>query len=165
MPLKRKGKKMRLLIENRTGEDLETFEPFLQKTIEETLKVEGVEEDVEVSLSFVGKDEIWELNRDYRGVDRPTDVLSFPMYEDFFDKDFSPLEEAGEDIMLGDVVLCLDVAKDQAEEYGHSLERELSYLTCHSILHLLGFDHIEEEDKEVMRGEEKKVMKNLGVFK
>lgn len=71
----------------------------------------------------------------------------------------------GVDSMLGDIVICMDIAKYQAKEYGHSLDREIMYLTCHSMLHLLGYDHIEEDDKKIMRGKEKEVMKKLGVFK
>ena len=67
--------------------------------------------------------------------------------------------------LLGDIVICLDVARKQAEDFGHSLEREMMYLICHSTLHLLGYDHIEEDDKKLMRSKEKEVMKNLGVFK
>ena len=67
--------------------------------------------------------------------------------------------------MLGDVVICIDVARKQAKDLGHSFEREIMYLTCHSILHLLGYDHMEEDDKKIMRSKEKQVMKNLGVFK
>ncbi|MCW6702374.1 rRNA maturation RNase YbeY [Anaerococcus sp. NML200537] len=152
---------MNLLISNNSKEDLDLdqIEAMAYKTIEEVLRVEDFTSDVEVSLTLVDKDEIHTLNRDYRGVDRPTDVLSFPMDDEIF-----PGEE-DVDLILGDIVICLDIAKAQAEEYGHSLERELSYLICHSTLHLLGYDHMEEDEKAIMRGKEKEIMKNLGVFK
>lgn len=152
---------MNLLISNNSKEDLDLdqIEAMAYKTIEEVLRVEDFTSDVEVSLTLVDKDEIHTLNRDYRGVDRPTDVLSFPMDDEIF-----PGEE-DVDLILGDIVICLDIAKAQAEEYGHSLVRELSYLICHSTLHLLGYDHMEEEEKTIMRGKEKEIMKNLGVFK
>ena len=152
---------MNLLISNNTSEelDLDLITEKAQKTISEVLRVEKIEENAEVSLSIVDKDEIHILNRDYRDVDRPTDVLSFPLDEEGFDQDGNPI------LLLGDIVICLDVAKEQAEDFGHSLEREMMYLICHSTLHLLGYDHIEEDDKIEMRAKEKEVMKNLGVFK
>ena len=102
------------------------------------------------------KEEIKNLNRDYRGVDSVTDVLSFPLFERYEIPEFG---------MLGDIVICSDKVLEQAEEFGHSYERELLYLTVHSTLHILGYDHIEEEDKKEMRKIEKEVMRILGVFK
>lgn len=110
---------------------------------------------VEISLSFVSVDEIRSLNKTYRNMDRPTDVLSFPLQEDF------DSIEPDEEIMLGDVVICLEKARDQAAEYGHSEEREIVYLFVHSVCHLLGYDHMDEEEKSVMRDAEEKVMKYL----
>ena len=152
---------MNLLIANDTNEDLDfdIIRKKAEKTITEVLRVENISENVEVSLSIVDKETIHKLNKDYRNVDRETDVLSFPMDEEGFDNEGNPL------ILLGDIVICLDVAEDQAADFGHSLEREIMYLICHSTLHLLGYDHIEEDDKKVMRSKEKEVMKNLGVFK
>lgn len=152
---------MNLLLANDTNEDLdlEIIRQKALKTIEEVLKVENFNENAEVSLSIVDKDTIHKLNKDYRNVDRETDVLSFPMDEEAFDNEGNPI------FLLGDIVICLDVARNQAAEFGHSLEREMMYLICHSTLHLLGYDHIEEDDKAKMRAKEKEVMKNLGVFK
>lgn len=109
----------------------------------------------QVSISIVNKDEIHELNNKFRGVDNHTDVLSFPMEE---------TDPRGVEI-LGDIVLCIDVAKEQAESFGHSFQRELAYLTVHSFLHLMGYDHMSEEDKLEMRSMEKEIMKKLGIFK
>lgn len=152
---------MNLLLANDTNEDLdlELIRQKALKTITEVLKVENFNENAEVSLSIVDKETIHKLNKDYRNVDRETDVLSFPMDEEAFDNEGNPI------FLLGDIVICLDVARNQAAEFGHSLEREMMYLICHSTLHLLGYDHIEEDDKEKMRAKEKEVMKNLGVFK
>ena len=156
-----KGEQMNLLIANNTKEDLdlEKISARAEKTIKEVLRTEDFSENVEVSLSIVDEDEIHKLNKEYRNVDRKTDVLSFPMDEKAYDNEGNPI------ILLGDIVICLDVAKDQAIDFGHSFEREIMYLICHSTLHLLGYDHIEEEDKKVMRAKEKEIMKNLGVFK
>ena len=152
---------MNLLIANDTNEDLDLklIRERAEKTIKEVLRLENIKENTEVSLSIVDRETIHKLNKDYRDVDRETDVLSFPMDEETFDNEGNPL------ILLGDIVICLDVAKAQAADFGHSLEREIMYLICHSTLHLLGYDHIEEADKKVMRLKEKEVMKKLGVFK
>lgn len=152
---------MNLLMTNDTGEDLELdlIRERAERTIEKVLELENFTQNAEVSLSIVDEDSIHRLNKDYRNVDRPTDVLSFPMDEEGFDNEGNPL------FLLGDIVICLDVARKQAEDFGHSLEREMMYLICHSTLHLLGYDHIEEDDKKLMRSKEKEVMKNLGVFK
>ena len=152
---------MNLLIANDTNEDLDLdlIRKKAEKTIREVLRVENISENAEVSLSIVDKETIHKLNKEYRNVDRETDVLSFPLDEEGFDNEGNPL------ILLGDIVICLDVAEDQAVDFGHSLEREIMYLICHSTLHLLGYDHIEEDDKLEMRSREKEVMKNLGVFK
>lgn len=117
---------------------------------------EGIDaERTEVSLTFVAPEEIKELNNLYRGVDKVTDVLSFPQYDDL-----NQLPEEGE-IPLGDVVICTQQALLQADEYGHSNERELVYLFVHSICHLLGYDHMEEEEKKQMREKEEGVMTRL----
>ena len=121
--------------------------------------------DVEISLSFVSLDEIHELNRDYRGVDRPTDVLSFPMFESVeeLEEACEEAEEEGQTVPLGDVVICMDKIIEQAEEFGHSRERETVYLFTHSVLHLLGYDHETEEDKRTMRTREEEIMDDIGL--
>lgn len=118
------------------------------------------EDRCEISVSFVGLDEIHELNREYRAVDRPTDVLSFPQFEDLEEE----IPEVGE-ICLGDVVICRDKAEEQAKEFGHSFERELVYLFTHSILHLLGYDHMEEDEKKLMRAREEEIMEKIGLLR
>ena len=128
---------------------------LIEKSIAAVLKVENLDENVEVSVSFVGDEEIRDLNRDYRGVDKSTDVLSFPMDDEFIiDKR-----------ILGDVIINTRRVMEQAKELGHSNERELSYLTVHSILHLLGYDHMEDEDKREMREREKLAMKELSIYR
>ena len=135
-------------------EILETMEKAAVKALE----LEELPEDrCEVSVTFVDMETIHNLNLEYRGVDRPTDVLSFPQFEtDEEVPDFGPVE-------LGDVVICRDKAQEQAEEYGHSFEREIIYLFTHSILHLLGYDHEEDEDRKVMRAREEEIMEYLGI--
>jgi probable rRNA maturation factor len=117
-----------------------------------------------VSVSFVSLEEIHQLNRDYRDVDRPTDVLSFPQYEGIEElREVAEWGDAEDPLELGDVVICLEKAREQASEYGHSQERETVYLFVHSVLHLLGYDHMEEEEKKVMRAREEEVMTWLGI--
>ena len=126
---------------------------LFERAAELCIMKEGMQpDDAEISVTFASKEEIQHLNRTYRGVDSPTDVLSFPLIEDF-----DALEE-GREFMLGDVVICREKAEEQAKEYGHSIERELVYLFVHSVCHLLGFDHMEEEDKKEMRQREEEIM-------
>lgn len=138
-------------------EEGQVMEENLLKKMEEAAGIlfeqEGVDgERAEISLTLVSLEEIRELNRDYRDVDRETDVLSFPQFESIED-----MPEFGE-LCLGDVVICLDKVEEQAKEFGHSFERELIYLFVHSLLHLLGYDHMEEDEKKEMRQREEAVM-------
>lgn len=131
----------------------------LEDAMVRTLLHQEIEVECEVSFSFVSTTEIKELNREYRDKDAVTDVLSFPMYEAFIrnretiikNNPFLPL-------LLGDVVICIEQAETQAQEYGNTLNRELSYLSVHSILHLLGYDHMEDDEKSQMRRIEKEIM-------
>lgn len=136
-------------------------DPSVFEKIEEyiliTLQQENVLVPCEISFSLVVPEEIQELNFDYRGIDKETDVLSFPMLEFPEDEDMITYE-TGIPVMLGDIVISTARAKEQAQEYGHSLEREICYLTVHSVLHLLGYDHMEEDEKRVMRAREKAIM-------
>ena len=117
---------------------------------------EGIDTDrAEISLTLVEPEEIKSLNAEYRNVDSVTDVLSFPQFED---KEQMPSE--GE-LCLGDVVICVERAQQQAEEYGHSFEREMVYLLVHSLLHLLGYDHMDDDEKAIMREKEEHVMEHV----
>ena len=115
--------------------------------------------DAEVSVTLTDDAHIHVLNRDYRGVDRPTDVLSFALTE----SEEPAIIDAPCSVLLGDLVISLERAAPQAEEYGHSFLRELSFLTVHGMLHLLGYDHIEEEDRLEMEEEQRHVMDVLGI--
>lgn len=149
---------MQLLIDQRTKDKKieDKYIDFIRKAIITTLEIAGYGDDYEISFSVVDEDEIRSLNRDYRRKDSVTDVLSFPVFER------DEIEDSG---LLGDVVICAKRAQEQAEEFGHSYEREIIYLTVHSILHLLGYDHEIEEEKIEMRSLEKEIMKELEVFK
>jgi probable rRNA maturation factor len=132
-------------------------EQFVQKVLQaagEHLNTSG-----EVSVSFVSDDEIHELNRTYRGVDRPTDVLSFALREG--EEDFPVPDEGAE--LLGDIVISIPTAVRQAEEYGHSVEREVGFLLVHGFLHLLGYDHQDEDAEREMFGLQEEVLQKLGL--
>jgi len=144
----------------------------LKETIYLTLKEEGVLIPCEVSLVFVDNEEIKNINTDTRGINKETDVLSFPMldyekgkvykevYKDFhFDETYMD----GEKLVLGDIVLSLEKALEQSIEYNHSFQRESSYLVVHSVLHLLGYDHMEKEEKKRMREREEDILKILDI--
>lgn len=122
-------------------------------------EVYGLDDTAEVSVVFCDDAHIHELNRTYRGVDRPTDVLSFALNEG----EEPDIVNGPAENLLGDIIISLDTAARQAEEYGHSLEREMAYLVIHGMLHLLGYDHEKDEDKAEMREEEEYVLGLLGI--
>ncbi|MEG0918339.1 MAG: rRNA maturation RNase YbeY [Anaerovoracaceae bacterium] len=122
------------------------------------LEAEGISNDkIEISITFVSDEEIMEINNDYRGINKVTDVLSFPQYESS-----NEVPEEGVCI-LGDVVISINKAREQAIDFGHSLNRELVYLYVHSLFHLLGYDHMNEDEKSIMREREESVMSSLGL--
>ena len=147
-----------LEIDNRSGVELDAS---VYEKVEEyiiiTLQQENVLVPCEISFSLVIPEEIQELNAEYRNIDKETDVLSFPMLEFPEDEDMLTYE-TGIPVMLGDIVISTTRAAEQAEAYGHSLGREICYLSVHSVLHLLGYDHMEEDEKRVMRAREKAIM-------
>lgn len=155
----------RILLESEVDCPAGTQE-LLEKVISAALEAEGVEADCEINVLLTDDEGIHQVNLDMRGVDRPTDVLSFPMF------DLQPGEKPGEEdadpdtglVPLGDMCLSLERARAQAEEFGHSVERELSYLTVHSVLHLLGYDHLDEGPmKAQMREREEAILAALGI--
>lgn len=143
--------------ESEVLEFTEELKSMLEETVKTTLDFENFGNDYEINILIVDKDEIKRLNKEFRNIDKVTDVLSFPQY----DEDGGFVYADGQNCMLGDVVLCLEKAQEQAYEFGHSEEREFCYLTCHSVLHLLGYDHMEEEEKIEMRTKEKAIMNIL----
>lgn len=116
-------------------------------------------DNAEVSITFTDNKHIHEINREYRKVDRPTDVISFALNEG----DEPEIEGGAPVNVLGDIIISVEKAVEQASDYGHSVEREVAFLTVHGMLHLLGYDHIEEEDRKEMRQEEDFVMEKLGI--
>ena len=141
---------------------------LLERVINAALEAEGVELPCEINVLITDNEGIHQVNLDMRGVDRPTDVLSFPMF------DLQPGDKPGKEdedpdtglVPLGDMCISLERAQAQAEEYGHSVERELSYLAVHSVLHLLGYDHMDEGPmKQQMRQREEEILGTLGIVR
>lgn len=143
--------------------------------VEEALKMHNMPYDCQVSISVVGEQTIQNLNKDSRGIDKVTDVLSFPNLEYEEIGDFGICEDEdlyydlfdpeSNNLILGDIVICYKRAVEQASEYGHSIEREMLFLVAHSILHLLGYDHMEEDEREVMEAKQREILDNLGIYR
>ena len=123
------------------------YEEIYSKLVERTFKHLKLKFEPIISVSLVDNEFIHAMNRDYRGIDRPTDVISFAFLDN---EDRQALYKGKEPVCLGDIYISIDKAKEQAEEYGHSLKRELSFLFVHGLLHLLGYDHMNEEDEKIM---------------
>ncbi len=148
------------------------YEDIIQRVVEAALDQEGCPYEAEVSVTLTSGEEVHRINREFRGIDRTTDVLSFPMAEYERPADFSFLEEdeafdcfnpeTGE-LLLGDIVLSVEKIREQAEQYGHSLTRELAFLTAHSMLHLMGYDHMEEADRIQMEERQRLLMERLAI--
>ncbi len=141
------------------------------KVIEASLEAEGFPYEAEVSLTLTDDAGIHEINRQTRGIDAPTDVLSFPMLEYPAPADFDAVEDQCEDcanpdtgeVLLGDIVISADRVKSQAEAYGHSEKREYAFLITHSMLHLMGYDHMEPEEASVMEARQRVILEKLGI--
>ena len=140
------------------------FEEIIKKVIEQCFKEEKLENSkLNISITLTTPENIRKINKEYRNVDNETDVLSFPIFEkEELDKKVLNNNFEYEDI-LGDIVISIKRVEEQAKEYGHSFERELSYMVVHGFYHLMGYDHIKEQDKLVMRSKEEKVLTKLGI--
>ena len=147
-------------------------EELATKVIEAALDYEECPYEVEVNLLLTMNDEIQEMNQNFRQIDRATDVLSFPMvdYEeagnfDFLEDVMDAFHPESGELMLGDIVISKEKVISQAEEYGHSVEREYAFLITHSMLHLFGYDHMEENERMVMETKQKEIMEQLQIFR
>ena len=145
-------------------EENDEYEKTISKVLKECYKTEKLPEDkLLVSITLTNPENIRKLNKEYRNIDKSTDVLSFPMFEK---EEIDNMVESGiwdyNDI-LGDMVISIEQVEKQAKEYGHSFERELSYMVVHGFYHVMGYDHIKEEDKIIMRPKEEYVLGNLGI--
>lgn len=148
---------MRVLFSNETDFPLDT--ELIKKVAAAVLVQEHIKDDAEISFTLTDNATIHSLNLKHRGIDRPTDVLSFPL----IDFDYENIESIQGTLYLGDIIISIDKAKEQALEYGHSLERELAFLTAHSMLHLLGYDHMVPQEEKVMFAKQEAVLQALGI--
>lgn len=146
----------RIGIFNETELELKETMKEIKKIIQFTLKKENVK-NAECNIIFVTNEKIHEINYQYRGIDRPTDVISFALEDN---QDFEMKIR-----VLGDIYISVEKAKEQAEAYGHSFRREISFLAVHGILHLLGYDHMEKEDEKIMFAKQEEVLNQYGILR
>ncbi len=147
--------------------DLESndkYKEIIKRVIEQCFKEEKIEKSkLYISITLTNPEHIHEINKQYRNVDRATDVLSFPMFEKKeIDEKIKNNDFEHEDV-LGDIVISIEKVEEQAKEYGHSFEREFAYMLVHGFYHLMGYDHIEDDDKVIMRKKEEIVLNKLGI--
>lgn len=163
---------MSIYIENETETNLDfNYEEVIQNVILYSLEFVNCPYETEVNIVLTDNEAIHQVNLEYRDIDRPTDVLSFPMVEYKEPGDFRRIEEENPDVfnletgelILGDIMISLEKVKEQAMEYGHSELRELAFLTAHSMLHLFGYDHIEDEERRIMEEAQQEIMSGLNI--
>ena len=163
---------MTFCVENESGKELPfDVEEIAGKVIEEALEYENCPYEVIVDVLLCDNEGIHVMNREHRGIDRPTDVLSFPNVDYETPADFSGIEDSIEDyfdpesgeLCLGDIVISVDKVLEQAKEYGHSPKREYAFLIAHSMLHLLGYDHMEPDEAAVMEHKQEEILNGLGI--
>ena len=163
---------MTILVENEAERELDfDYEEVIKSVINKTLETENCPYETEVNVLLTGNGEIHTANKEFRGIDRPTDVLSFPMVDYEFPSDFSCVDKNPEsylnpetdELLLGDIMISVDKVYEQADEYGHSRKREFAFLIAHSMLHLLGYDHIDEAERKVMEEKQEAILDALGI--
>lgn len=166
---------MNLLIEKETDDSFDfDYEEAAKSIIEQALDYLKCPYEVQLNLTLTDNEGIHAINKEYRQIDRPTDVLSFPLV-DYPEPNVFPdnLEEMAEDyfdldtgeLMLGDIIISVEKCKEQAKEYGHSELREYSFLIVHSILHLFGYDHMEDDERLVMEEKQREILDKAGIFR
>lgn len=146
-------------------EENKNLNEFISKVIEKCFETEQLKElNIYISITLTTPQEIRKLNREYRKIDKETDVLSFPMFEkQEIDSIITKKEKQKVLEVLGDIIISVQKVEEQAKEYGHSFQRELAYMLVHGFYHLMGYDHIEQKDKDIMRPKEEKVLKELRI--
>ena len=163
---------MTILVENEVNRELDfDYEEVIEAVINKTLETENCPYETEINVLLTGNGEIHTANKEFRGIDRPTDVLSFPMVDYEFPSDFSCVDKNPEsylnpetdELLLGDIMISVDKVYEQANEYGHSRKREFAFLIAHSMLHLLGYDHIDEAERKVMEVKQEAILDALGI--
>lgn len=153
---------LELYFEDETGTVDETVIELIRKLLTHAAIEEEVASGTEVSLTFMTDEAIQEVNAEYRGKDVPTDVISFAL-EEMTEGELAIVAEEGMPVILGDIIISVETAQRQAEEYGHDFNREMGFLALHGFLHLLGYDHMIEEDETVMFGRQKEILTSFGL--
>ncbi len=162
---------MTVHVDYETDRQLEIpYEEIIRDIVEAAVAYEGCPYEAEVNVLLTDNEGIREINRDQRDIDAPTDVLSFPMIVFGRESDFGHVEESAEDyfnpetgeLLLGDIVVSVEKVVEQAEKYGHSRERELAFLVAHSMLHLCGYDHMEENERKIMEAKQREILEEKG---
>ena len=165
---------MRFVIENECEKEFPfDYEKLAQKVVEYCLDYVKFPYEAEVNLTLTDNEGIHRINKEFREIDRPTDVLSFPMLSYEHPADFSFLERESDDdfnpdtgeALLGDIVISIDMVYEQSESYGHSVEREFAFLIVHSMLHLFGYDHMEEEEAKEMEEQQRRILNGLQILR
>lgn len=163
---------MSIIINNEVGQTFhDTYEKLIEDVITASLEQENCPYESEVSVTITDNEDIQNINREHRNLDKPTDVLSFPMIDFEEPSGFDVIDEECDEyfdldtgeLMLGDIILSINKAIEQAERYGHSLKRELGFLIAHSMLHLMGHDHMEQDEEEVMKAKQEQILNKVGL--
>ena len=149
------------------------YEDIIKSVINESIDYEKCPYEAEVNVILTDNNEIHQINKEHRAVDSPTDVLSFPMVDYENPSDFEGIEDKAEDyfnpdtgeLMLGDIVISVEKVIEQAQQYGHSIKRELAFLVAHSMMHLFGYDHMVPAEAAIMEAKQNEVLNNLGIFR
>lgn len=139
------------------------YEKVIEKVVQTTMELENKRQKCEINILFVDDKAIRQINLETRGIDKETDVLSFPMIDFNDHESFIPTNPETEEVNFGDIVISIERVLHQAEEYGHSVEREFGFLIAHSMLHLLGYDHMEDEEMNLMEEKQKEIMGMIGI--
>lgn len=148
-----------------------SYKELINSVILAALDAEECPYEAEVNVILTNNEEIHEINKEYRSIDRPTDVLSFPLIDYETPADFERVEDYAEDyfnletgeLMLGDIIISIDKLYEQAQNYGHSIERELAFLVAHSMFHLMGYDHMNEEERMIMEQKQSELLNHMGI--
>ncbi|MCT4596304.1 MAG: rRNA maturation RNase YbeY [Vallitalea sp.] len=164
---------MSVVINNNLEEFNKKHEHIINEVIAVSLETEECPYEVEVSVTITDNEEIRKINNEFRNLDKPTDVLSFPLIDYYKPGDFSVVEEDDDELfdldtgelMLGDIIISMEKAEDQAKEYGHSIEREIGFLTAHSMLHLMGYDHMEVDEEKLMKQKQEQILSKVGLVR
>lgn len=162
---------MSILFEENTNVDFDfDYNETASRVVSEALSYEGFKRDAQISITIVDADEIKSINKEFRNIDKATDVLSFPLIDFSRDHNYEIDEDSIDcidpengEVMLGDIVLCIDKIKSQALEYNHSVLREYAFLIAHSMLHLLGYDHMVENEAKDMERRQEEILMSLGI--